>query len=229
MPSSNPDTRASRAAILSALEKAANQMRSPLETTETGYTRQPKPEEIGSPAACARFIEKLGLVGGEGFIFENEAAMATMLRELLEPFRGQVVLITQEEELARLQIPQMLQDTGINVLSPGVDTLEAAALAAAGITTAESGIADTGTIQIWHRADKGRLAALLAPVHIVLLNRNTVYPDKVTYLAEMRRAGVDLGSTPMTWVTGPSLTADIEKILVRGAHGPGRIVVLIYG
>jgi L-lactate dehydrogenase complex protein LldG len=199
-----------------------------LEESPSGYNRQPQPDQAGTVATLQRFVEMLTKVGGEGYIVSGEEAALKVVVELLSEMRGQTVLLPPEPELERLGIRRLLTDSGLTILEPSVVNLEFAAVASLGITTAQAGLADTGTVVLVHTKERGRLAALLAPVHVVFLHKFVVCPDKVTFLAEAKITGMDLASTPMTWVTGPSLTADIEKVLVRGAHGPRRVVVILY-
>lgn len=184
--------------------------------------------DLGSEATLQCFLEMLQLVGGEGHVLADGEAALSMLRSLLCDDRGKDVLIPSDLELERQAVPRLIEESACTVLRQEEASLERAAQAAVGITTAQAGIADTGTIVLYHSFDRGRLAALLPPVHVALLRRDRVYPDKRSFLAAARAEGTDLGATPMSWVTGPSLTADIEKVLVRGAHGPRELIVLLY-
>ncbi len=190
--------------------------------------RRPAIEEIGSEKSAERFVEMLEKVGGEGHILDSREAAVSILRGIIGRAHGQKVLVPPVAELEGLDVPRLLQEAQATLLRPAEVAQSEAAEAALGITTAQAGIADTGTVVLWHDTSEGRLAALLAPVHVVLLRRPRIYPDKITYLAACMQDGLDLGATPMTWVTGPSLTADIEKVLVRGAHGPRQVIVLIF-
>jgi L-lactate dehydrogenase complex protein LldG len=212
--------------ILSAIKEALKK-RQPLEEIPSGYNRQPQLDRTGMATTLRRFVEMLDKVGGEGHILSGEETIAAVLQEVLHDLPG-AALLPPDPELDRLGIGRLLTEAGLNLINPEIANLNSAALASWGITTAQAGLADTGTVVLVHSPERGRLAALLAPVHIVFLNKSCVYPDKVTFLAEARRTGWDLTLTPITWVTGPSLTADIEKVLVRGAHGPRKVVVLLY-
>ena len=73
----------------------------------------------------------------------------------------------------------------------------------------------------------GRAMSVLPPVHVVVATMDQLLPDFEAAVNAFRaRYGDDLPST-VSFVTGPSRTADIEKILVLGAHGPKRLVVLM--
>jgi len=194
----------------------------------SSYNRQPKPNGSGTEPVLQHFVQMLDKVGGEGHILDGEEAAISVLRGILGAVRGQGVLFPPDSELERLGLQRLQEESSVRTLRMSEITLEEAAEAALGITTAQAGIADTGTVVLLHTEPRGRLAALLAPMHVVFLKKNVVYPDKITFLDQARQGGLDLAATPMTWVTGPSLTADIEKVLVRGAHGPHRVVVLLY-
>jgi L-lactate dehydrogenase complex protein LldG len=213
-----------RDAIAGAVEGGAASQRS------ADFRRSANLDGIGSEKTLKRFMERLNDVGGEARILQDEEAAVSVLRGLIGGIpAGGGVLTADDPELLHLAVPRLIAECGARRIHPESAPLSEAEQAELGITTAVAGIADTGTILLRHTAATGRLAALLAPVHIALLRKQTIYPDKITYLHSVRDANAELGADPLTWVTGPSLTADIEKVLVRGAHGPRRVVVLIYG
>ena len=73
----------------------------------------------------------------------------------------------------------------------------------------------------------GRAMSVLPPVHVVVATMDQLLPDLEAALKLVRgRYGDKLPST-LSVISGPSRTADIEKILVLGAHGPKRLVVLM--
>lgn len=94
-----------------------------------------------------------------------------------------------------------------------------------GITPAESLVAESGTIVV--SAAFSRALSVLPPIHLVVATADQLVPDLETSIARLRaRHGAALPST-FSWISGPSRTADIEKILVLGAHGPRRLVILL--
>ena len=98
--------------------------------------------------------------------------------------------------------------------------------AAAGITGAAFGIAETGTLVLTYGAGRSRGTGLLPDLHIALLAADRLQPTLSDAIAQ-----VYAGEVPraMTLVTGASATSDIEKIRVTGAHGPRRVAVVIVG
>lgn len=95
-----------------------------------------------------------------------------------------------------------------------------------GITPCESLVAESGTIVV-SAASSGRALSVLPPNHLVIATRDQLVADLETSMARLRaHYGQELPSS-LTWITGPSRTADIEKILVLGAHGPRRLTLLL--
>jgi L-lactate dehydrogenase complex protein LldG len=94
------------------------------------------------------------------------------------------------------------------------------------ITLAESLVAITGSVFVSAECG-GRGAAVVAPVHIVLANIKQLVPDLDTAFALLQERGVVARNSMLCLITGSSRTADIEKILVMGAHGPRRLIVSI--
>jgi L-lactate dehydrogenase complex protein LldG len=94
-----------------------------------------------------------------------------------------------------------------------------------GITSADYALADTGTFVLLSSRDEARMISLLPPVHIAVVPRERLLTglDELLTLLPVPSAR----SSSMVLITGPSRTADIEQILVRGVHGPGEVHAVI--
>lgn len=94
------------------------------------------------------------------------------------------------------------------------------------LTTAAVGIAETGTIVLDHGPGQGRRALSLVPDrHVCLVRADQVVPDVPDAVARLE-AAVRAGR-PLTWVSGPSATSDIELDRVEGVHGPRALHVVL--
>jgi L-lactate dehydrogenase complex protein LldG len=94
------------------------------------------------------------------------------------------------------------------------------------ITLAEALVAQTGSIFVTASCG-GRGASVVAPVHIVYATTKQLVPDLVTALRNATVQGQLERNSYACMISGSSRTADIEKILVQGAHGPMRLVVIL--
>jgi L-lactate dehydrogenase complex protein LldG len=101
-------------------------------------------------------------------------------------------------------------------------TREAAAGAAVGITQADWALADTGTLVQDMTDPAQRLASSLPEIHVALLSPERILPGmgEVLERVDPRLAAF------LAFITGPSRTADIERVLTIGVHGPRRLVIL---
>jgi L-lactate dehydrogenase complex protein LldG len=97
--------------------------------------------------------------------------------------------------------------------------------AAVGITGADYCLADTGTLVMLSSRQEARLISLLPPVHVAVVQSERILSGLDELLAAVPLPAEQ--SSSMVLITGPSRTADIEQILVRGVHGPGEIHVVI--
>ena len=93
-----------------------------------------------------------------------------------------------------------------------------------GITTAQSAIAETGTLVLDSARERHRLVSLVPPVHIAIIDASKIYTTLSETLAML---GSEELSPTITFITGPSRTADIELTLTIGVHGPQELYVII--
>jgi L-lactate dehydrogenase complex protein LldG len=99
----------------------------------------------------------------------------------------------------------------------------------AGLTTCQSVIAQTGAILVASTSEGGRTLSILPHVHVVVARVGQVVGDLADALEQaLGRHGGELPSM-LSFITGPSRTGDIERILVLGAHGPRELIVLLVG
>ena len=122
-------------------------------------------------------------------------------------------------------------DLGSRLAAAGVELLESrrelAAAADAGITGANFALADTGTLVLESTAEAVRLATTLPQRHFALLDPRKILPDglaAVPHLREFHRRDV---RNYLAFISGPSRTADIERVLTIGVHGPKELHILL--
>ncbi len=127
---------------------------------------------------------------------------------------------------------QFLRDCGITSLrgvlsgmGSGEQVRHACATADVGITSADYALADTGSLVSLSCPDEARLVSLLPPVHVAVVPKDRLLTGLDELFAILPDPAAVAAS--MVIITGPSRTADIEQILVRGVHGPGQVHVVL--
>ncbi len=96
----------------------------------------------------------------------------------------------------------------------------------AGITECDALVAQTGSVMVTSRSAGGRALSVLPPHHVVLARQSQLVPDlprAFEMLQEIYRSDYP---SMISFITGPSRTGDIERILVLGAHGPKKLTIL---
>ncbi len=98
----------------------------------------------------------------------------------------------------------------------------------AGLTECDALIAQTGSVLLTARSGGGRALSVLPPHHVVLARREQLLPDlPAAYALLHEKYGPASWPSMTTFITGPSRTGDIERILVLGAHGPKKLTIIL--
>jgi L-lactate dehydrogenase complex protein LldG len=171
------------------------------------------------------FVERARAVGAECFDAEGRPeALEAVLRALAEEgvadeagrwavWAAGGVLRAEERSLIQLRAPGVRFDV----------TPETASQALAGVTVEDYGVAETGTLLSESGRAERRLASTLPPLHIAILP----VPRILASMAEALSRFQLQGGSFITAITGPSRTADIERVLTIGVHGPRRLLIVL--
>ena len=94
------------------------------------------------------------------------------------------------------------------------------------LTSSVVGIAVTGTIVLDHTEGQGRRALTLVPdLHVCVITADQIVGDVLEAVG--RLSASVMAGRPLTWVSGPSATVDIELIRVHGVHGPRTLRIVL--
>jgi L-lactate utilization protein LutC len=94
-----------------------------------------------------------------------------------------------------------------------------------GVSNAQAAIAETGTLVLDSACERHRLVSLVPPVHIAIVKASSIVETLGEALTLLRK---DKEISPaITFITGPSRTADIELTLAIGVHGPQQLYVIV--
>ncbi len=134
-------------------------------------------------------------------------------------------LIPQTVLAEKYQLRSLLGDAGAEVFVGSFR--EAGQLPGAGVTFCNFAMADTGTVVLDSTSEDVRLATTIPEVHFVVLDPAKILSDNLAAVAPMNV--LYAGSEPrfIAYVTGPSRTADIERVLTIGCHGPRELHILL--
>jgi L-lactate dehydrogenase complex protein LldG len=105
-----------------------------------------------------------------------------------------------------------------------VDDLESCDAA---LTECDALVAQTGSVLVSATSAGGRALSVLPPHHAVLARRNQMVPDLSAALQRVQDKFKDKFPSFLSFISGPSRTGDIERILVLGAHGPKKLTILL--
>lgn len=175
--------------------------------------------EAGREARIASLLARVEALAALAIRTDNPAAAVAALIE------GKSAIASNAPFLAECGI------TALDGVRSGVtDREELRALCAqadCGITSADYALADTGSLVMLASPREARLISLLPPAHIAVVPAERILSG-LDELFTLVPNPADVTSS-MVIITGPSRTADIEQILVRGVHGPGKLAVIVVG
>jgi len=171
-----------------------------------------------------------------------EKSLSQAFKENLEAVNGSVYLCKSEEELIeRLQtVLQDVSETEVVCAEKDLQELltkneiehqdyrERQQTIEAGITSCEFLIAHTGSVMVSSALQGGRQLSVYPPQHIVIARKDQLVDYLHSAYTKIREKYPDQLPSQITLITGPSRTADIEKTLVMGAHGPRELHVFLY-
>ena len=201
----------SKAVILQNLRSAATMERSVGKSTERAFlnpqlsTDQNKLEND--------FIANFEMVSGEVHLLEEKGSLIEKINELVREFDAQSVSFWNTEPLKSLEFTSETDLANADI----------------GITGADFAIADTGTLVLLSGPKQPRLTSLLPPVHITILKKENIVSNIHALFAKLGESYENYNElcSCISFITGPSRTADIELSLTLGVHGPGRAIVII--
>ena len=203
----------SKEVILKKIRKALSES-TPLpfpQSEGTASLYHPANEEL-----AIQFAEQFTKLQGK-FLFCLTMAEACAQLTALAAARGWANLYCTEKSLQT-----SLQKAGFTAFSTG--TL---ADCDAAITSCESLVARTGTIVLSSHTESGRTTSVYAPVHICIANSSQLLYDIKDALQLARDTYGNQLPSVISFASGPSRTADIEKTLVTGVHGPKEVYLLL--
>jgi len=182
----------------------------------------------------ARFISEVPQTGGALIQVAHLDDVREKLTEIVKTEGIGTIVISLDDVIRPLDLPAWGKEQGVTVISRE-DVADREAFkrvvfeeAQAGITGVDFAVAETGTLGIIHSYDQPRLVSLAPVLHIAIVPTSRIVS---TYEVALREVFKESGRIPsqFTFITGPSMTADIKATPFYGMHGPRRLMVILYG
>ena len=188
------------------------------EEVSRGFSRMNADQSSSSSVEiCAQFKASLEAVDGHCVIVGGDDGVARALTQIV---RGQRIAISDNPEVERLL---QLTDLEIEELGVAPDAHDIFRFDV-GISTAQAAIAETGTLVLDSTRERHRFVSLVPPAHIAIIKASQIYRTLGEVLTVIHSAEI---SPAITFITGPSRTADIELTLAIGVHGPQELYVIV--
>ncbi len=188
----------------------------------------PEPEQL-----VATFTQEVENLSGQVFRVHSEAAALERIMAIFTAHQATDYLSWADEWLPYAGLNQKLTAGGYIRRDGFVpadaearqETLDRLAAVPIGLTGAMAGLARSGSIVLTSGPGQGRLASLLPPVHICLLQVDRLFATVGHFIRAFPHSARQ--SSSLVFITGPSRTADIEQTLTLGVHGPGKLYLLL--
>ncbi|MFD1184729.1 LutC/YkgG family protein [Pontibacter rugosus] len=186
----------------------------------------PPTPDFTSPLHPVVPVEDLSLVFAEMFI---KNAGVFIYCDDQEDFFDQLYVYKKEQNLQHLcvwetNLQGALQQAGIEIVTDEENFIQGVE---ASLTTCEALVARTGSVMVSSANTGGRRLSIYPSTHMVVANASQLVPDIKDALQRVRNKYKENLPSMVSLVSGPSRTADIEKTLVMGAHGPKQLVLFL--
>lgn len=167
-----------------------------------------------------RFIEEAEKLSCFVYLAEDETEAMNKLLVLID---NENQVLAWDDSNLPFAVESTLADKQITIASPDDAT------APIGITGVDVALAGTGSLVVSSGQGKYRTASLLPDKHIALVRASQIMPDFESWIALQKESGLAAfkQSSNTTIISGPSKTADIAQELIKGAHGPRQVHIIL--
>lgn len=168
-----------------------------------------------------QFAQAARNVGAEVRTLNGQQELLAYLAERIEGG----LMVSPCPSLERANLAMALKSAGMAVIDK--DFRGQGAAAVAGLTGANFGIAATGTVVLESTAESVRITTTLPEKHFVLLDPRKILNNAEEAVPLLEAFHQRLPQAYLAYVSGPSRTADIERVLTIGVHGPAELHILL--
>ncbi len=207
------DSQKSREIILNKIKKSVAEGRDfPIPSHDKKSPVFPEPKNL-----LETFSEELKAIGGKVEICDNQIQFVERLENILGELNIKSIFSIDTE------INALFDNSSLKTTSEADDFKDMQAA----VTRCEYLVSRTGSVVISSQHPSGRRLNVFPPIHIVLAKASQLVPFSDDALNMLEERYGDNFPSLISFITGASRTADIEKTLVMGAHGPKELFVFI--
>jgi L-lactate dehydrogenase complex protein LldG len=193
-----------------------------MNTTDVTWKRH-FPTEKSGVQLFPEFEMRAKAVSTEVFHVPTAEEAREALIRLVDSVKAKKAVVVESPLQKAAGITEALRSRGVAVYTEPEEIAAHADTADIGISGVEFGIAETGSVFQDGYAIATRLVTILPPLHVVFLPSANIVPG-ISEAFEI--IAKDFKSGYLGFITGPSRTADIERVLTIGVHGPGRFAII---
>ena len=181
-----------------------------------------------------RFTERLVEETGVVHRVKNIQETLEKLAEIAKAEGLKKVMASTDDVIAPLDLKAWGEKNNIRVMTPrdfpDRESYRDAVFdeAGAGITGADFAVAESGTLGLIHNKDQARLVSLAPILHIAVVPAARLFPVYEQVIEKVFAKQENLPSQ-FVFITGPSMTGDIQGVLFKGMHGPRKVIVILVG
>ena len=189
---------------------------------------------LAGEAVIEKFSKTLLEETGMVYRVKNSEEVLQKLLEIAYEERLKKVMVSNDEVTAPLNLKVWGQKHDIAVMTPKEypdrNSFRDAVFdqADAGITGADFAVAESGSLGLAFHKNQARLVSLAPILHIAIVPVDRVL---AYYEQGIKKVFGEKGKYPsqFVFITGPSMTGDIEGVLFKGMHGPRKVIVILVG
>ncbi len=182
----------------------------------------------------AKFTERLVEETGVVYRVQNKEEALERLTEIVRAEGLKKVMASTDDVVSTLDLKAWGKKNDVQVMNPqdfsDRESFRDAVFdeAQAGITGADFAVAETGTLGLMHNTDRARLVSLAPMLHIAVVPVQRMIPV-YERLVDPVFGNPQSRPSQFVFITGPSMSADIQSVLFKGMHGPRKVIVILIG
>lgn len=163
-------------------------------------------------------------IGAKVYKCPDASAVRKQILEIAQSVKAREIVAAASPLLNALSLDTLVKESGLTLYFENI--IEKGKNAEIGICEVDYGIVETGSLCMNSLDLNKRLVSSLPPVHIAIIRANSLLLDFAESLKLIADSGINRHNGYYTFISGPSRTSDIERVLTIGVHGPEELHII---